>query len=407
MRSAASPTRTSTCSSSAAASPEPASRSTPRRAACASALVDKGDFASGTSSKSSKLVHGGIRYLQQKEVGLVYEALAERQIAAQDRAAPRARAAVPAPGVHARRAAPGQARAHPRRDDVGVRPHRRPAHRQAAQARLEGRSAARTCRRCPPTGSPRRTSTTTRRPTTRGSRSRSRAPRPTTAPRSRTTRRSSASTRTRAGHVHVGARRAADAEIRGPRPQRRERDRRVGRRRARLDEGTHPDTIRPAKGIHITVPWALVRNQIAVVVPVPKDRRSVFVVPWGERGNGEFAFTYIGTTDTDYDGPLDDPQCTPDDIAYLLRAINASVDDHDHRGRRARHVGRPAAARRATRGANAPPTSAGGTRCASPTAASSRSPAASSRRTGGWPPTPSTRSMELLDRERPQPHQGT
>ena len=44
------------------------------------ALVDKGDLASGTSSKSSKLVHGGIRYLQQKEVGLVYEALAERQI---------------------------------------------------------------------------------------------------------------------------------------------------------------------------------------------------------------------------------------------------------------------------------------------------------------------------------------
>src|SRR3954454_1433292 len=43
------------------------------------ALIDKGDFASGTSSKSSKLVHGGIRYLQQKEVGLVYEALAERQ----------------------------------------------------------------------------------------------------------------------------------------------------------------------------------------------------------------------------------------------------------------------------------------------------------------------------------------
>src|SRR6478672_8489637 len=44
------------------------------------ALIDKGDFASGTSSKSSKLVHGGIRYLQQKEIGLVYEALAERQI---------------------------------------------------------------------------------------------------------------------------------------------------------------------------------------------------------------------------------------------------------------------------------------------------------------------------------------
>src|SRR5437762_6448358 len=43
------------------------------------ALVEKGDFASGTSSKSSKLVHGGLRYLQQGEVRLVYEALAERQ----------------------------------------------------------------------------------------------------------------------------------------------------------------------------------------------------------------------------------------------------------------------------------------------------------------------------------------
>src|SRR5205823_11235954 len=30
-----------------------------------------------------------------------------------------------------------------------------------------------------------------------------------------------------------------------------------------LDEGTHPDSIRPAKGIHITVPWSKVRNTIA------------------------------------------------------------------------------------------------------------------------------------------------
>src|SRR5271169_1452414 len=43
------------------------------------ALVDKGDFASGTSSKSSKMVHGGLRYLQQREFRLVYENLAERQ----------------------------------------------------------------------------------------------------------------------------------------------------------------------------------------------------------------------------------------------------------------------------------------------------------------------------------------
>ena len=39
------------------------------------ALVERHDFASGTSSKSSKLIHGGLRYLQQGEVRLVYEAL--------------------------------------------------------------------------------------------------------------------------------------------------------------------------------------------------------------------------------------------------------------------------------------------------------------------------------------------
>jgi glycerol-3-phosphate dehydrogenase len=85
-----------------------------------------------------------------------------------------------------------------------------------------------------------------------------------------------------------------------------------------IDEGADPDSIRPAKGIHITVPWSKVQNTIAVVVPVPKDKRSVFVVPWGDR-------TYIGTTDTDYDGPIEDPQCTAEDVAYLLNAINFST----------------------------------------------------------------------------------
>ena len=42
------------------------------------AIVEAEDWASGTSSKSSKLVHGGLRYLQQKELGLVGEALRER-----------------------------------------------------------------------------------------------------------------------------------------------------------------------------------------------------------------------------------------------------------------------------------------------------------------------------------------
>src|SRR5262245_41945430 len=42
------------------------------------ALIDKGDFASGTSSVSSKLIHGGLRYLEHGRFGLVFEALHER-----------------------------------------------------------------------------------------------------------------------------------------------------------------------------------------------------------------------------------------------------------------------------------------------------------------------------------------
>lgn len=41
-------------------------------------LLEKGDFAQGTSSRSTKLIHGGVRYLQQGNISLVLEALNER-----------------------------------------------------------------------------------------------------------------------------------------------------------------------------------------------------------------------------------------------------------------------------------------------------------------------------------------
>ena len=53
-----------------------------REAACrriATLLVEKTDFAVGTSSRSSRLVHGGLRYLQQGNIALVKEALHERK----------------------------------------------------------------------------------------------------------------------------------------------------------------------------------------------------------------------------------------------------------------------------------------------------------------------------------------
>ncbi len=44
------------------------------------ALVEMGDLASGTSSRSSKLVHGGLRYLEHGELGLVFESVSERRV---------------------------------------------------------------------------------------------------------------------------------------------------------------------------------------------------------------------------------------------------------------------------------------------------------------------------------------
>jgi glycerol-3-phosphate dehydrogenase len=81
-----------------------------------------------------------------------------------------------------------------------------------------------------------------------------------------------------------------------------------------VDEGTNPGTLRPAKGIHLTFTADRFPVHAAVIVPAP-DKRSLFAVPWG-------AFTYVGTTDTDWDGSLDDPYCTPDDVDYLLSAMN-------------------------------------------------------------------------------------
>ncbi len=47
------------------------------------ALLERGDYAIGTSSRSSKMVHGGLRYLQHLDLGLVREALLERQLMVQ------------------------------------------------------------------------------------------------------------------------------------------------------------------------------------------------------------------------------------------------------------------------------------------------------------------------------------
>ena len=87
-----------------------------------------------------------------------------------------------------------------------------------------------------------------------------------------------------------------------------------------MAEGETSQRISPAKGVHISVPKSRLEAHVAAVLSVPGDRRSIFVVPFEDAD-----FTFIGTTDTAYDGDIDSPFCTPDDVAYLLRAVNAST----------------------------------------------------------------------------------
>ena len=75
-----------------------------------------------------------------------------------------------------------------------------------------------------------------------------------------------------------------------------------------------PD-LKPSKGVHVVVPHDRLPVEHAVVMTVPSDGRVVFCIPW------ETA-TYVGTTDTDYDGDIDAAEATREDVDYLLDTTN-------------------------------------------------------------------------------------
>ncbi|MGK2957806.1 MAG: FAD-dependent oxidoreductase [Acidimicrobiales bacterium] len=85
-------------------------------------------------------------------------------------------------------------------------------------------------------------------------------------------------------------------------------------------DGEYQPTLRPAKGVHLVVPRQRLTNDIAAVLPVRGTKRSIFVVPKGD-------YTYIGTTDTDYNGPLEKPYCTSAEVDEVLAAVNAWTID--------------------------------------------------------------------------------
>ena len=79
-------------------------------------------------------------------------------------------------------------------------------------------------------------------------------------------------------------------------------------------------TIRPTKGVHILLPREKVGNRHAVAWTTKSDARLVFVLPWGN-------LTLVGTTDTDFSGDSD--HVIPDgrDVDYLLAAANEAFPE--------------------------------------------------------------------------------
>jgi glycerol-3-phosphate dehydrogenase len=83
--------------------------------------------------------------------------------------------------------------------------------------------------------------------------------------------------------------------------------------------------VKPAKGTHIMLPLSSFDTSSALFLPTP-DGRYVFVVPWQKA-------LMVGTTDENYDGPLDNPVATTEEIDYLLGILNSYSCSRSARGK--------------------------------------------------------------------------
>jgi glycerol-3-phosphate dehydrogenase len=276
------------------------------------ALIDQGDLASGTSSKSSRLVHGGVRYLEQGHLRLVFEALAERGILL--RIAPHL--------VHPLRFTfPLYQQGRLRRWKLGlgllaydllagsrnVRPHRGLSkhgvleREPALRARDLLGGAAYSDAQC---DDARLVVATARSAAAHGA--------------AITTYASATAFLSEQGRVcalevqdHLTG---ATATIRGT----------VVINATgpwsdlirQLEQPGTPPTLDCTKGVHVVVPRARLAHEEAITFLSPVDSRVMFVLPWGD-------WSYIGTTETVDRTSPDGTSTTAEDVTYLLRSANA------------------------------------------------------------------------------------
>ncbi len=289
------------------------------------ALIDSGDIASGTSSKSSKMVHGGLRYLQQKEFRLVYENLRERQRLLQNasflvRPLPFLVPIFGKKGVASKALVKGYATALWLYDVSGAW---RIGHRHRRVDRDEALALL-------PTLNVQRLVAGFLYYDARGDDARIAL---TLAKTASLDFGADVATYLRATSIKYDAARRVNEVVC--------RDELTGATLTltcaavvnatgvwadsifTLVEDRPSRRITPAKGVHVSVARERLPANVAAVLHVPGDRRSVFVVPFEDA-----PYTFIGTTDTAFDGTLDEPFCGADDVAYLLAAVNASTSSN-------------------------------------------------------------------------------
>ncbi len=276
-------------------------------------LAEKSDYASGTSSASSKLIHGGLRYLEQREFRLVREALAEREIML--RMAPhivkpmrflipiRRDQRRPPWMVHLglwlydRLAARRQLAKSGRLDAAGIAaiPGLRPKGLKAVLHYPDcWTDDARLTLACVLDGRDRGADVGNYREVVRI--------RPESDAFTVTMRETGAQTTLRAKHIVNAAGPWANLVL----------DRVAA-------EGVAQRPLRLVRGSHIVVPMSEPKTPDAFTLQ-NDDGRVVFVLPWLER------FLIIGTTDVVHDVPLENVRCSDEERAYLLACYHRFFD---------------------------------------------------------------------------------
>ncbi len=280
------------------------------------ALIDKGDFGGATSSRSSRLVHGGLRYLETADLRLVFEASRERRIL-QTIAPHLVRPlAFIMPSYKGGRVPAWKLRAGMWLYDAlatfrNVRRHRWLSPREALRAdpglRQKGLRGAALYYDAQADDA--RLVLATARSAARGGALVANYAEVTSLLKSDGLVRGAVVRDALDGDVH-SVRALTVVNTTGPW---------VDAIR-RLDEPNATPMLRLTKGAHVAVPRARLTSPTAVTLVSPIDGRVMFVLPWGE-------VAYVGTTETDFDGAPEDVRATGEDVIYLLRSANAFFPD--------------------------------------------------------------------------------